>query len=115
MKCLNRLHDTTTPDKWIGGICPDCGEKSPHMATIASAKIDNINENCACRLTIEIKVNASSDGFEFCPLHEAAPDMLEALKAIVETTVQWTDETHRNVKLARAVIAKALGKENPET
>ena len=62
-----------------------------------------------CHCMLRDRKDVVGTVIDFCPLHEAAGDLLEALKELVESAVQWTDETHRKVKKARAAIAAAEG------
>ncbi len=69
---------------------------------------DEANNNCECR--------ADSSGFYFCPLHEAAPEMLEALKDLLNCCELNLDEmepeTYDTIERVQNLVAKAQGKEN---
>jgi len=65
---------------------------------------------CPCRI-----VNESSSygtGFrltwEYCPLHAAAPELLEALKRVLDSVI---NERGPAIKAARTAIAKAEGRD----
>ena len=81
---------------------------------------ENILDNCdpPGRLCIscatnrdKCKVIAYGTKIEFCPLHAAAPALLEACKEMEQLiSAHIPDEAHNWCKLARAAITKAESK-----
>lgn len=73
-------------------------------------------DDCNCRLEAEYAEEGTngSPAFFMCPLHAAAPDLLEALKEILNSTDcnldEQSDETSEAMKHAYAVMDKAEGK-----
>ena len=65
--------------------------------------------DCGC----ETKVHADGSGVEvyFCPVHEAAPEMLEALEAVSDAFYRESLVEHRGDVLPKvwAAIRKAKG------
>lgn len=67
-------------------------------------------DKCACRLERDHK-HTGDPAFTYCRLHEAAPELLEACKAIVAIWPEGLGVSDAFLQLARAAIAKAEGME----
>lgn len=68
---------------------------------------------CGCRIKIVGDLHTSA--IEYCPKHKAAPDMYEALKALMKEYWMDTqpDETAtNNWSNAQKALAKAEGRDN---
>ena len=63
---------------------------------------------CGCRTYMTDHPNLFVPMVEYCPMHEAAPDLYEVLK---ELMYEWHAHTGDNYKCAERAIAKAEGKD----
>ena len=66
-----------------------------------------------CECYVHVDIYTTKTGIKFCPLHEAAPEMLKALKAVLPQ-IEWANvhgsRCEELLGLVKAAIAKAEGK-----
>ena len=76
------------------------------MARKLSGTYDK-TEKCGCE--VRWADDALVDGINFCPLHKAAPEMLEALELLVEADVtEWSrDAVNKALAAARGQEVEA--------
>ena len=78
------------------------------MARKLSGTYDK-TEKCGCE--VRWADDALVDGINFCPLHKAAPEMLEALKAIDKETASLKELRSVVRVIVHSAIAQARGQE----
>ena len=63
--------------------------------------------DCGCKAYEVLGISASYIEIKLCPMHTAAPDMLEALKILVDTPAHDTEAIAEAWDKAYKAIAKA--------